>query len=148
MLKLGGKSWLNEVNLYYHEELGLRIGIFADDIIIGFKSAVREQYTHWKKQFTSIIRCSNADTISPVLKFTGIQIERNRERGTIKIHQERYIEQMAESLGEEIKKEEMPHGASKEQRAAFEKFLTIRSRRQSIESNSSNCSERSCGHPR
>ena len=33
---------------------------------------------------------------------------------TIKIHQERYIEQMAESLKGEIKKEGMPHGSSKE----------------------------------
>ena len=30
---------------------------------------------------------------------------------------------MAESLGDEIKKEEMPHGSSKEQRAAFDKIL-------------------------
>ena len=43
-----------------------------------------------------------------------MQIERNRERCTIKIHQERYIEQMAESLKGEIKKEGMPHGSSKE----------------------------------
>ena len=40
VLKLGGKSSLNEVNLYIHEKLGLRIGIFADDIIVRFKSCV------------------------------------------------------------------------------------------------------------
>ena len=28
VLKLGGKSWLNEANLYIHEKLGLCIGIF------------------------------------------------------------------------------------------------------------------------
>ncbi len=53
----------NEVNLYIHEQLGLRIGIFADDIIVGFKPEMRDQYLHWKKQFTAIIRCSSADTI-------------------------------------------------------------------------------------
>ena len=54
---------------------------------------------------------------------------RGRERGPELAQQrpspgqERYIEQMAESLGDEIKKEEMPHGSSKEQRAAFDKIL-------------------------
>ena len=123
VLKLGGKSSLNEVNLYIHEKLGLRIGIFADDIIVGFKSSVLAGYKRWKKEFTSIIRCSQADTISPVLKFTGVQIERNRQQRTIKIHQERYIEQMGELLKDEIKRQEIPHGTSREQRLAFDKIL-------------------------
>jgi hypothetical protein len=123
VLKLGGKSWLNEVSLYYVEELRLRIGIFADDIIIGFRFEITTDYKMWKKQFTSIIRCSNAESISPALKFTGVQIERFRETRIIRIHQERYIEQMAETLKGEITKQDTPHGNSKEQRQAFDKIL-------------------------
>ena len=68
-------------------------------------------------------RRSNAESISPVLKFTGVQIERFRETRIIRIHQERYIEQMAETLKGEITKQDTPHGNSKEQRQAFDKIL-------------------------
>ena len=123
MLKTGGESWLNETNLYYHPALRARIGVFADDILVGFPSPAREDYKRWKKEFTSIIRCSDADKISPAIKFTGVQIERFRETRTIKIHQERYIEQMAEQLKGTIVRCDTPHGTSKEQRSAFDKIL-------------------------
>ena len=123
MLKTGGESWLNETNLYYHPALRARIGVFADDILVGFPSPAREDYKRWKKEFTSIIRCSDADKISPAMKFTGVQIERFRETRTIKIHQERYIEQMAEQLKGTIVRCDTPHGTSKEQRSAFDKIL-------------------------
>ena len=57
------------------------------------------------------------------MKFTGVQIERFRETRTIKIHQERYIEQMAEQLKGTIVRCDTPHGTSKEQRSAFDKIL-------------------------
>ena len=123
MLKTGGESWLNETNLYYHPALRARIGVFADDILVGFPSPAREDYKRWKKEFTSIIRCSDADKISPAMKFTGVQIGRFRETRTIKIHQERYIEQMAEQLKGTIVRCDTPHGTSKEQRSAFDKIL-------------------------
>jgi hypothetical protein len=68
----------------------------------------------------------SSDTISPVLKFTGVQIERDRRTRTITFHQKRYIEQMAESTkqyGIELKLYDTPHGSSKEERAAFDKLL-------------------------
>ena len=45
-----------------------------------------------------IIRISSENKINPVLKFTGVQIERNRTAQTIRIHQERYITQMGELI--------------------------------------------------
>ena len=123
VLKLGCKSWMQEVNLYYHEKIGFRMGIFADDILVGYPPAMLEAYKSWKAQFTSIIRCSLSSSISPVLKFTGVQIERHRETRQIKIHQERYIEQMAEQLKGLITMQDTPHGTSREDRSAFDKIL-------------------------
>ena len=51
-----------------------------------------------KAEFAKVIRISSENTICPVLRFTGIQIERDRNARTIRIHQERYIEQMSEQL--------------------------------------------------
>ena len=123
MLKLGCKSWLQEVNLYYHEGIRFRMGIFADDMLAGFPGPRLVEYKNWKKELTTIIRCSMASTISPVLKFTGVQIERYREQRIIKVHQERYIDQMAEQLKGLITKQDTPHGTSREDRSAFDKIL-------------------------
>ena len=60
--------------------------------------------------------------ISPVLKFTGVQIVRDRERRTIMIHQRRYIEQMVSEYASEIKDQESPHGVSKIDRTAFDQM--------------------------
>ena len=57
------------------------------------------------------------------MKFTGVQIERFRETRTIKIHQERYIDQKAEQLKGTIVRCDTPHGTSKEQLSAFDKIL-------------------------
>ena len=127
VLKLGGKSWMNEINLYYHELIGFRMGIFADDIVTGFPPPKLTDYANWKKEFTSIIRCSMSSSISPVLKFTGVQIERNRETRTIKIHQERYLEQMGEQLKGLITARDTPHGTSREERSAFDKIMENKS---------------------
>lgn len=125
-LKLGCKSWLGETNLYYHPEIKARIGVFADDTLSGFRRENREQYLAMKREYGSIIKIGTLDTISPVMKFTGVQIDRDRRARTITIHQKRYIEQMGESIkqdGIELKPYDTPHGSSKEERAAFDKLL-------------------------
>ena len=50
-LKLGLVSWLNEPNLYYHERLGIRVGVFADDILVGFPPQHMEDYRAIKQQY-------------------------------------------------------------------------------------------------
>ena len=120
ILKLGGKSSLTEANLYYVETGGFRIGVFADDVMVGFPADHRGQYLRFKREYGKIIKIGSSDTISPCLKFTGIQITRDRPRRILSIHQERYLEQLGEQYKDKIKHQDTPHGVSKEQRAEFE----------------------------
>lgn len=55
-LKLGFKSYMNETNLYYHPTLKIRIGVFADDLLTGFREEVKRQYMAIKAEYASIIR--------------------------------------------------------------------------------------------
>ena len=126
-LKLGFKSWLNETNLYKHPSLQIRIGVFADDTISGFHVSVKKEYLAIKAEYAKIIKIGTHDTISPVIKFTGVQIERDRERRLTTIHQRRYIEQMYASLkanGVELKPYDTPHGTTKEERSRFDKLMS------------------------
>ena len=95
-LKLGAKSWLNETNLYYHEAMGLRVGVFADDTLAAYPIEELYAYKRIKKEYAKLIKIGTQDEITPAVKFTGVQLERNRKLHQLKIHQERYIEQMAE----------------------------------------------------
>ena len=125
-LKLGFKSWLNETNLYKHPSLQIRIGVFADDTISGFHVSVKKEYLAIKAEYAKIIKIGTHDTISPVIKFTGVQIERDRQRRLTTIHQRRYIEQMHASLkaiGVELKPYDTPHGTTKEERSRFDKLM-------------------------
>eukprot|EP00966_Prymnesium_polylepis_P038693 898282-Prymnesium_polylepis.1 len=120
ILKVGGKSSLTEANLYLVKAGGFRIGVFADDGMVGFPNDHRSQYIRFKREYDKIIRIGSSDTISPCLKFTGVQIERDRPRRILTIHQRRYLEQLGEQYKDKIKHQDTPHGVSKEQRAEFE----------------------------
>jgi hypothetical protein len=123
-LRLGLRSWLNETNLYRHE-CGIRVGVFADDTLAGYPKDKRDQYLAMKKEYGKIIKIGTVDTISPALKFTGVQIDRDRKRGTITVRQTRYIEQMETSLKEEkinLQKWDTPHGNSREHPTAHTEF--------------------------
>ena len=125
-LRLGCSSWMSETNLYHHPELQVRVGVFADDTLCGYPREKKNQYLAMKREYAKIIKIGSSDTIAPVLKFTGVQIDRNRQAKSITIHQKRYIEQMVESLKQDgitLKHYDTPHGSSKEERLAFDKIL-------------------------
>ena len=126
-LKLGFVTWLNEANLYYHPKLKIRIGVFADDTLIGYPAAVRNEYMAIKSEYAKIINIDNPTVICPALKFTGIQIVRDRREGTLTIHQTHYIEKLELEFKGRIKHQDTPYGVSKEQRTAFEKLIEDKS---------------------
>ena len=93
----------------------------CDDTLVGYPRAALDQYKAIKAEYGKLINIG-VQEISPVLKFTGVQIVRDRERRTIMIHQRRYIEQMVSEYASEIKDQESPHGVSKIDRTAFDQM--------------------------
>ena len=120
--KCGFESWMNEPNLYYHPGLKIRVGVFADDMIAGFHRGVKAEYLSIRAEYAKMINIdsSGPTTLQPALKFTGVQISRDRRERTLTIRQERYIEQLAEDYKGKYKLQETPHGESKEDRKAFD----------------------------
>ena len=121
-LKLGAKTWMNETNLYLFAGVGIRVGVFADDGITGFPSRARSQWLAIKKEYGKIVNITGVDVISPALKFTGVQIERNRSERKITLHQTRYMEQLEIEYEGKFKRQDTPFGESKEQRSKFERL--------------------------
>ena len=120
-LKLGFRSWMNEPNLYWHEKLGIRIGVFADDTLAGYPRGVAQEYKSIKAEYSKMINIGST-SISPVVRFTGANIVRDRAAGTITIHQSEYIGQLAEEFAGRFTEHETPYGETKEDRARFEKI--------------------------
>ena len=121
LTKLGFKSWTSEPNLYVHETLQIRIGVFVDDTLAGFHSSVKEEYLKIKTEYSKLVNIGSTG-ITPVYKFVGMQITRNREQRTLTIRQTQYIEELAKEYEGEITEQELPHGTSKEARQSFDQL--------------------------
>ena len=118
-LKLGFVSWMNEPNLYIHPELRIRVGVFADDMIAGYHRDVKAKYLLIRAEYGKMIKVDST-ALTPALKFTGVQISRDRAERTLTLRQERYIEQLATEYDGQFKPQETPHGETKEARQAFD----------------------------
>ena len=112
-------SWINEPNILLHKTLRIIVGIFADDILVGFAKEHEEQYIAIKQQYAKLIKIDNHG-ISPVLKFTGVQISRDRNERTLTINQHRYIEQLCTDYKGKFTEQETPYGVTREARKEFD----------------------------
>ena len=115
----GCKSWTNEPNLYLHEKYGFRVGVFADDTLAGYKLKLTHEYKAFKKAYSVLINIEYLE-ISPVVKFIGIQVSRDRQNKTITLHQAQYIQAVGDEYKGQFELQETPHGTSKDDRAAFD----------------------------
>ena len=79
----------------------------------------REQYKAIKSEYGKLIKI-DSDELSPVLKFTGVQFDRNQSNGTITVHMERYIEQLCEEYKEKFAPCNLPYAESEKERKAFD----------------------------
>ena len=123
-LQLGFTSWQNEANLYIHKLLGIRVGVFADDILVGYPPAHATEYKKIKAAYAKLINIGNTD-IAPALRFTGVQIARNRAERTLTISQPRYIEQLAQEYKGKFTERDNPCGADKASRDRFNKLAPL-----------------------
>jgi len=94
--------------------------VFADDVLVGFHHRVEKQYREIKQQYARMINITGHELITPVVKFAGIQVSRNRKAGTITAHQSRYIDSVGEEYKGKFEAVDMPHGKSKEERKNFD----------------------------
>ena len=118
-IKLGFESWYGEPNLYFHKKLGIRVGIFADDICVGYHKAVEDDYKLIKEEYSKMINIGST-SICPIVKFVGVQVIRDRTAGTITLTQTRYIEQLADEYKGKFRIRSSPYGETKEERSAFD----------------------------
>ena len=104
---------MNEPNCCIHGQFNFRIGVFADDILAAYKRDLMHEYSVFKKAYSVLINIDSLD-ICPCVKFTGVQVSRDRQARTVTLHKTRYIEQMAEEYKDQFKLKETPHGESKD----------------------------------
>ena len=81
-LKLGFEVWFGEPNIYLHKALNVRVGVFADDILTGYPKQYEQDYINIKKAYAKLIRIDR-ETLTPMIKFIGVQCDRDRSAGTI-----------------------------------------------------------------
>mmetsp|Transcript_44105 Transcript_44105/g.107166 ORF Transcript_44105/g.107166 Transcript_44105/m.107166 type:complete len:1025 (-) Transcript_44105:235-3309(-) len=120
LIKLGFRQSLVEASLYVHGELNIIIAVFADDIAAAYATDVVTEYTAIKEQYVSHIRVRSAEIV-PLATFTGVNIVRDRERGTLTISQGTYIDQLAERYRGRFQQHNTPGPTSQAARREFDK---------------------------
>ena len=107
---------------YYQQKLGIRVGVFADNTCVGYSKAVEEDYKLIKKEYAKLINIGST-TICPMVKFVGVQVNRDRAMGTITLSQTRYVEQLAEEYEGKFRLRSTPYGETKEERSSFDHLV-------------------------
>ena len=114
----------HEPNLYTHATLTIIAAVFADDVGAAFKPEQRAEYLLIRAEYGKLIKIDSPgpDIVVPVTKFTGINIGRDRDAGTLWITMESYIAKLEDRHKGEYTLNEMPTGKTKAAREAFEKM--------------------------
>ena len=117
----GLKNSLAEPNIFVHPTLPIRIGVFADDVFGAFDMKAIDEYRALRLKYSKIIKIDSHD-ITPITKFTGVEITRDRDAKTGTISQEQYIEQLAVLYKGQFTVHSTPTRDSKAARDMFEKL--------------------------
>ena len=113
-----------EPNLYINEALGIIAAVFADDVGAGFPKVRQEDYLKIRLEYSKLINIDSVgpETIRPVTKFTGVDIARDRNAGTLTISMGTYIRKLMDR-NKGVPTHDMPTPKSKAQRTAFENLV-------------------------
>ena len=123
-IRLGATSCIIQPNLYRLPDIGTRIGVFADDTLSGYPKRYEANYRALKAEYGKLIKIDSVE-LSPLVKFTGCQVVRDREHGTITVHMERYIIQLCEEYKGQFTPRDMPYNDSEKERRAFDQMEDI-----------------------
>ena len=101
--KCGCYADLIEPTLYTHEKLRIIIAVFADDVGAGYKKAIETDWLRIRNEYSKLIVIDSPgpETIVPVTKFTGVNIERNRAARTLR-----------RALGQPVQRDQAPQARS------------------------------------
>ena len=119
--KCGLFADLVEPNLYRHAELGILAAVFADDVGSAFPAEKLQDYLRIRAEYGKLIKIDavSPETVTPLTKFTGINIARDRSAQTVTISMGTYIRKLMDRRTDIIKRD-MPTPRSKELRQKFE----------------------------
>jgi hypothetical protein len=70
--------------------------VFVDDILISYSDADRDEAVAWKQSFLNRFE---AKDLGPVKRFLGVNVERDWAKGTLRLHQTDYIQDLLERFG-------------------------------------------------
>ena len=120
--KCGLTSKISDPNLYTHPTLQIITAVFADDCGVGYHPTIRSEYLALRKEYGKLINIDSPgpDMTVPVTMFTGLDVDRDWDAGTISISQKTYIRKLAKKYGNLVTMNEMPTPTSKAKRDAFE----------------------------
>lgn len=118
-LDLGFKRSLCEASLYTHTQANILIAVFADDIAAAYATSAAEEYRALKDAYVARIRV-RSEAITPLCTFTGVQLHRDREKGTLTISQPDYVDQLAKRYAGKYKLRNTPGPTSTSGRRAFD----------------------------
>ena len=97
--KVGCHSSMSEPNLYTHSELPIVAAVFADDVAVAFDGGHRAAYLAIRAEYAKII---NIDALGPertvsVSLFTGVEVTRDRAKGTLHLSMGKYLSKLGTS---------------------------------------------------
>ena len=113
---------MSEPNLYTHERLPIIAAVLADDVGVGYAGEAKSEYLSIRSEYVKLINIDSPspDTVRPLRLFVGCEIERDRQARTLKLTQQGYIRKLVERFEGEFTPNDLPYGASKAKREAFE----------------------------
>ena len=119
--KCGLFADLVEPNLYRHADLGILAAVFADDVGSGFPTDKQQDYLRIRAEYGKLIKIDavGPETVTPLTKFTGVNIARDRSKQTVTISMGTYIRKLMDRRTD-IPKRDMPTPKSKDLRQKFE----------------------------
>ena len=100
--KLGLVASVTDPNILTHPAFRLVMGVFADDVLVGYARSATEQYTRLKAEYAALIKLGSLEIV-PISIFIGVNVTRNREARTITLTQTPYIERLADKYKGQFK---------------------------------------------
>jgi hypothetical protein len=125
LTSIGFESSPTGPNIHVHRDARIIVGVFADDILVGYHQSCADLYMEIKRQLSEQIKIGEL-SLQNVSEFIGIEITRDRDAGTLTSSQTGYIDKVYDAYRPLIDARgtshaSIPYGA-RSTREAFDKM--------------------------